>query len=106
MTKIYGQSDDNIYFEGDIDGQLDCCYGTDDREKGILITCSDGTIFEVKYCKNVPGVWGIIVLNKGILFDRIEPCTDPNADIYSDIVYMKDGVKSAYFATRNWGIVD
>lgn len=106
MTKIYGQSDDNIYFEGDVSGQLDCCYGTDDREKGILIACSDGTIAEVRYCKNVPGVWAITVLNKGSLFDRIELCTDPDEDIYSDILYLKDGAMAAYFATRSWGIVD
>lgn len=105
MTKIYGQSDDNIYFEGDVSGQVDC-FGTNDREKGVLIACSDGTILEVKYCKNVSGVWGIAVLNKGMLFDRFEPCTDPDADIYSDIVYLKDGVKFAYAANNNWGIVN
>jgi len=105
MTKIYGQSDDNIYFEGDVRGQVDC-YGTDDREKGVLISCSDGTILEVKYCKNVPGVWGIAVLNKGSLFDCFEPCTDPDADIYSDIVYLKDGLKKAYASTYYWVEVD
>lgn len=40
MTKIYGSSDDIVYFEGDVNGQVDC-FGTDDQEKGVLVVCSD-----------------------------------------------------------------
>jgi len=81
------------------------CFGTHYTEKGVLISCSDGTILEIKYCKNVPGVWGISVFSKGCLFDRFEPCTDPNADLYSDIVYLKDGIAVAYAATAYWNEV-
>lgn len=102
MTKIYGASDDLVEFEGDFSGEVGS-YGTDDREKGVLVVVSDGTILEVKYCKNTPGVWGISVLNKGSLFDGIEVCTDSDADIYSDVVTLRDGVKWAYAAT-DWEV--
>jgi len=108
-TKIYGSLDENIHFEGDISGQVDCC-GTNHRATGILIACSDGTVLDVKYCKNIsgvnPGIWGITVLNKGDLFDKIEIYTDNNTDIYSDIVYLQDGIKSAYVSIKKyWTII-
>lgn len=100
-TRVYGASDDLIEFKGDVYGEVGC-YGTDDREKGVLVVFSDGTMLEVKYCKNTPGVWGIGVLNKGTLFDRIEVCTDEDADPHSDQVFFKPGLKFAYAAEDGW----
>jgi hypothetical protein len=100
-TKIYGCSDDNIDFEGDIYGEVSC-YGTDDQKHGVLVLFSDGTVLEVKYGKNGDSIWEIKVKHKGKLFDRIELCDDSEADIYSDQVFFKDGLKWAYAAKDSW----
>ena len=39
-------------------------------------------------------------MNKGSLFERIDPCNDENASPYSDIAYFKDGLKWGYAATE------
>jgi len=99
MTKIYGSSDDLIEFEGDFTGEVGC-YGTDDREHGVLVLVSDGSVLEVKYGKGGDGIWEVKLLKQGQQFDRIEPCTDEDADIYSDIAYFKAGITWAYAATE------
>ena len=99
-TKIYGQSDDNIYTEGDYSGQY-AYYGTDEQEHGILLVINDGTILEIKYGKGDLAIWGIQVIKKGILFDRIEYCDNEDANIYSDIVFLKEGIKFIY-ACSDW----
>lgn len=98
-TRVYGASDDLIEFDGDCHGEVGC-YGTDDEERGVLVCFSDATVVEVKYCKRVPGVWGIDVVRKGKLFDRLEPCDDSEADQYSDQLFLKDGIKWAYAASE------
>ncbi len=101
-TKIYGQSDDNVYFEGDVRAQYSQ-YGTDDKDTGILIVCSDGTILEAKYGKNDSGIWEIKLRHKGSLFDKIDQCTDEEADPYSDVAHFKPGLKWAYACSaENW----
>lgn len=87
-TKIYGQSDDLIEFRGDIDDEIGAFNA---KGKGILL--SDGTLLECSYPK-VPGlgVWGFKVLRAGSLFDRIEECNDEDAEVYSDVVFFKDGL--------------
>ncbi|MCP4678080.1 MAG: hypothetical protein GY854_21715 [Deltaproteobacteria bacterium] len=100
-TKIYGASDDLIEFGGDIYGEVDC-YGTDDREHGVLVLCSDGTVLEVKYGKADQAIWGIQVIAKGDLFLRIDPCTDEEANPHSDVAHFCDGLKWAYAATGDW----
>lgn len=100
-TQIYGSSDDLIEFEGDVYGEVGC-YGTDDREQGVLVVCSDGTLLEVKYGKDGKGIWGVRLVEKGTLFDKIEICTDEDANPYSDVAIFKDGLKWAYAATENW----
>jgi len=103
-TKIYGASDDLIEIESDrkqdVTGEISC-YGTDDREKGVLIICSDQTLLEVKYGKADMGIWQVNLLNQGTLFINIDLCTDEDGDIYSDIAYFKDGLKWAYGA-KEW----
>jgi hypothetical protein len=99
-TKIYGCSDDLIVFEGDVDGEVSC-YGTNDREQGVLVACDDGTLLEVKYGKLGLGIWGITLMSPGTFFDRIDQCVDEEADPYSDIAYFKDGLKFAH-AAKEW----
>ncbi len=102
-TKVYGQSDDNIYFEGDVRGQVSH-YGTDESKHGIMLVCSDGTILEVKYGKMDQGIWEVRLLAKGSLFIEIEPCMDVEADPYSDVATFADGLKWIYAATE-WELV-
>jgi hypothetical protein len=98
-TKIYGASDDLIEFEGDLSGEV-ACSGTDDRERGVLVFLSDGTICDVKYGKADSAIWGIVILVRGILFDKLEPCHDEDAKPYSDVLHLKDGIKWGYAATE------
>lgn len=104
MTEVYGASDDLVEFEGDFRGEVGC-YGTDDRERGVLVVLSDGTLLEVKYGKGGRGIWGVALLRRGTLFDRIEQCTDEDADRYSDTAYFHAGIQWAYAATDDWGPV-
>jgi len=99
MTKIYGASDDLVEFDGDFTGEAGC-YGTDDKETGVLVMVSDGTILEVKYGKGGAGIWEVKLLKRGDLYDKIEHCTDEDSDPYSDIAYFKEGVKWAYVSTE------
>lgn len=92
-TKIYGCSDDLIEFEGDIYGEVGKYNLTKDAPAKLRI--SDGTELAIYYEKNDKAIWGIEVLKEGTHFDRIELCDDEESDIYSDIVYMKDGDLSA-----------
>jgi len=92
-TKVYGQSDDNIYIIGDrkLGEPYDQLGGYDYVRE---IAFDDGTVLTISYGKKDKGIWEICVNECGSLFDRFEECTDEDADIYSDIVYFKDGLKS------------
>ena len=98
-TKVYGQSDDNIYLDGEYNGQY-TYYGTYTAEKGILLIFNDGSILEIKYGKAELGIWGINIIRKGDLFDRIEYCNNEDADISSDIAYFKKGISFVYGCSR------
>jgi hypothetical protein len=98
-TKIYGCSDDLIEFEGDVRGEVGS-YGTDERERGVLLVCSDGTLLEVKYGKNDDAIWEIKLIHPGTLFDWMELCTDSNAKPYSDTANFQDGLEWVYAATE------
>jgi len=99
-TRIFGCSDDLIEFEGDIQGETGD-YGTDEREHGVLLVFSDGTLLEVKYGKGRRAIWGISLVSKGTLFVGIEQCTNEDAEIYSDIATFQTGLSWAY-AAHNW----
>lgn len=90
-TKVYGHSDDLVEIEGDVRGEIGC-FGTDDRDNGVLLACSDGTHLEVKYGKGGLAVWRVTLLRKGDLFDRIDECHDEDAKPYSDVAHFKDGL--------------
>lgn len=98
-TRVYGASDDLIEFEGDVDGEVGS-YGTDDREHGVLVTFSDGTILEVKYGKADMGVWEVKAISRGPLFREIVPCDDEDANPHSDVAHFDPGLKWAYAATE------
>ena len=105
-TKIYGSSDDLVEIESnsiqDVEGEVSYYSSKySDKDKGVLIICSDGTLLEVKYGKGGLGIWAVNLLNTGNLFKEIEPCTDEDAEIYSDVAYFKDGLKWAY-AAKEW----
>jgi hypothetical protein len=99
--KVYGASDDLIEFEGDVHGEIGC-YGTDDRDQGVLLMFSDATVLEVKYGKSDAAIWGITLLKKGRLFDRIDQCTDEDAEVHSDVARFNAGVSWVYAATGSW----
>ena len=103
-TRIYGASDDLVEFDGDYKGEVGS-YGTDDRDSGVLVVCSDGTVAEVKYGKGGRGIWGIQLLKKGFLFKGIDPCVDEDANPHSDVLTLAHGVKWIYAATDNWELV-
>lgn len=86
ITKVYGDSDDNVYFDGEIDGQ----YSRYDAKDGIIFLFSDGSIINFRY--DDPGIWKATILTEGKLFDRIQYETNPDADIHSDIVFFKSGL--------------
>jgi len=98
-TRIYGCSDDLIEFEGNVDGEVGC-YGTDDREQGVMLVCSDGTLLEAKYGKGGAAIWEVKLLAKGPLLDRIDPCLDEDADPHSDQAWFLPGLKWIYAATE------
>ena len=100
-TQVYGCSDDLIEFDGDIGGEVGC-YGTDDRDDGVLVMFSDGTVLEVKYGKNDRAIWGVRLVEKGSLFDRIDLCVDEDDAPYSDVARFRSGLKWAYAATKDW----
>lgn len=101
-TRVYGSSDDLVEFDGDCYGEVGC-YGTDDKDQGVLIVMSDGTILEAKYGKFGEGLWEIKLHIKGTLFDKITQVTAEEED-GSDVAYFKDGIKWAYAAT-DWELV-
>jgi len=98
-TRIYGASDDLIEFDGDVRGECGC-YGTDKKEHGALVVCSDGTLLEVKYGKGGDAIWGIVVMHSGELLDDVQRCESEDADPYSDVAVFRDGLKWAYIATK------
>lgn len=90
-TRIFGYSDDNVEAEGDISDEWGC-YDTD-----LVLTFSDGTVLRTHYGKTLPdgssdGIWTIILLNRGSLFEGIQECFDSDAEIYSDIAHFQDGL--------------
>ena len=99
-TRVYGTSDDLIEFEGDYRGEI--CFGSDDEDEfgGALLVCSDGTAATVQYNQDHRGIWRIHVLRKGDLFDRFERCEaedGEDVDVYSDQLFLKDGIKWVWF---------
>jgi hypothetical protein len=96
-TKVYGASDDLIEVEGDVTGEVGC-YGTDDEENKPHLFFSDGTVLRVFYGKDEKSIWAVELVERGSLFERIDLCTDEDANPYSDVAHFRDGLKWAHFA--------
>ena len=104
MTRIYGCSDDLIEFDGDFSGEVGV-RDDDDEKEGTLIVCSDGTVLDVKYGKGGRGIWQVTLLRKGDMLDRIDQCSDEDADPYSDVAIFSGALSWAY-AAGDWAMVD
>jgi hypothetical protein len=91
ITRIYGASDDLIEIDGAINEEIDC-YST--AEKGLKITCSDGTTGKISY----DGEWKIKLKHTGDKFlahafvpafgehsDEAKGCTT-----YSDVLVLEN----------------
>lgn len=100
-TKVYGCSDDLIEFDGDVHGEVGC-FGTDDREHGVLLMFSDATVLEAKYGKNGEAIWELKLHRQGALLVGIDQCSDPDADPYSDVARFRDGIAWVYAARSDW----
>lgn len=100
-TKVYGASDDLIEFEGGVSGEV-VFYSRHDADEKALVMLSDGTVLKVGYGKEGKAIWCIEVVERGSLLDRIDPCTDEDADPNSDVVHFLDGLNWAYCATGAW----
>lgn len=100
-TEIYGASDDLVEVDGDVRGEVGS-FGTDDDDQGVLLMCSDGTVLEAKYGKDDKALWGVRLIEKGILFGRIDLCVDEDAKRHSDTARFKDGLKWVYAAKGGW----
>jgi len=108
-TTVYGTSDgDAINLDGDVDTSIDYESNQDDdgNDEGMLLMFSDSTVLQVDWGKDLDqedgdaaDIWTLTVKNVGFLFDRIEPCTDTEANPPSDIVHFKDGIRWVYVAT-------
>lgn len=93
-TRVYGCSDDLIEIEGDLNGEFE------NYSSNTLLTFSDDTVLLVKYSTKISGVWEIVVIKKGSLFDRFEECLDPDAKPYSDQVFFKNGLEWFVFSNH------
>lgn len=104
-TKVYGASDDLIEIEGDVRGESSPAYSSGDDEEPALLIFSDGTILSVVYGKPTNGgIWAVNLVRQGALFERIDVCTDEDADHYSDVAHFAGGLKWAYCAQK-WELV-
>jgi len=102
-TRVNGASDDLVEFDGDVCGEVGC-YGTDERERGVLLVFSDGTVLEAKYGKAGLGLWGIRAIRRGDLLAGINECEAETPEGNSDMAVFADGLRWA-FAAGEWSNV-
>ena len=88
-TRVYGCSDDLVEIEGELEGEISSF------ENEVLLAFSDNTLLLVEYNK---GIWKITEIRRGDLFDRVDVCTDPDAEIYSDQAFFFKGLEWCYLA--------
>lgn len=93
ITVVYGCSDDLVEIDGEIIEEFGVAY-----RKECILVFSDNTKLKIYYCKekdgSTYGIWGIDVVEEGKLFERKVECWDEDADLYSDIVFFKEGIKT------------
>lgn len=93
-TIIYGASDDLVEMEGGYDGEAGC-YNTSE-ESPCVVFVSDGTVLSVIYAPADRAIWKIQLIEKGVLFNRIDLCTDEDAKPYSDVAHFDAGITWVY----------
>ena len=91
-TEIYGASDDLIEFEGGLHAEHGCYNTSEDEPCAIFL--SDGTVLAIHYGDG--GIWKIAVKEKGVLFDKLDICTDSEEKRYSDTACFHPGLKWGY----------
>ena len=101
-TQIYGASDDLIEFEGDVLGESGFI---GERGSSALVITSDGTVLEMKYGKGGKGIWSIVLLHRGPLFNRIDVELSQDASRHSDTAHFKSGLTDAWVAKGKWELV-
>jgi hypothetical protein len=84
MLKIYGASDDLIEIEGQTNNEISA------YDVNIKFEFIDGTIAIFSYGKGESAIWKCDLISIGDKFDKLEECFDEEAEIYSDILYLKD----------------
>ncbi len=102
-TKVHGASDDQVVFDGAVYGQIDYySSGVDDR---ITVKFDDGTLIDSYYSEE--GIWVIEVRNKGSMIAELVKATDPDSEIYYDILYFKEGPLTAKYkiGKEKWKVV-
>ena len=100
-TRVYGASDDLFEVEGDVTGEAGALGAARDssRGKGMIAFCSDGTVLRVVYGDEAGrGIWKLTVLERGPLLERVDVCTDEDADPYSDVAHFRSGLRWVYLA--------
>ena len=84
MIKIYGQSDDLLEIEGDVEEEFGL--GEKEANHGVVLGFSCGTLLKVLYDNE--GIWRITVLDKGSAKVTHTQAMDPDKD-YSDSVVIE-----------------
>lgn len=94
FTKIYGESDDLIIFDGEIVDEYDCS----DTTEEINIELSDGTKGTLRYDHK----WKVDIFNEGELFKKVIPSVSDGEEHegeaigcspYSDVLILKEGIE-------------
>ena len=93
-TKVFGESNNLIVLEGDIDG----LYSRMVVDKPAVLIFDDKTVLRV--CYNIEGVWKIWAERKGYGYRTTKECDiNDSVDDYSDIVTLENVFK-CYLVTE------
>lgn len=81
MVRIYGASDDLVEIEnsGYEENEIGC------YDSNVIIIFDDGTEILVGYGKPTGAIWFVQINKQGSAMQRLTPCEDEEAYIYSDV---------------------
>ncbi|NQY78988.1 MAG: hypothetical protein HRT47_01625 [Candidatus Caenarcaniphilales bacterium] len=102
-TRVYGSSDDIVYCEGGVYGQVDCYSRDDSSGHNAVLVFSDGTIAGFSYApESSPGaIWKATIYSQGSLFKELIICTSEDENPHSDQLIFQSGLEWAY-SCDNW----
>ena len=96
MIKIYGRSDDLVEIDGDIQEEFGC-YNKCEEGKGVIVACSDGSLWSVRYGDGDLAIWRVTPLSKGSApYEKFEATSD-DGDYYSDVVTINGDISWVSF---------